>query len=172
MQRLDSNGYTVIDIEDYFPGLLYMKAEGMNDIGKAKNVYLEGYADSDRMRYYLPNDKEYANEATTIVMHFLVVGDSATRERIIGDFFDYVRKGVHRYWDDARNLEFDFIVTEKLKVSDERWHGSQPYVEIEVPMQNLYGKTSKHSSGKPSGVPSVSYYKKQQQQESQASVSR
>jgi hypothetical protein len=41
-------------------------------------------------------------------------------------------------------LEFDFIVTDEIKVSDEKWHGSTPYVEIQVPMQNLNGETREH----------------------------
>ena len=143
MQRIDVVGYNIIDIEDEY-GVLYMRAEGMNDIGKSKNVYTEGYADSDRLRAYLPPDGNYTNEATKITMHFLVVGDEASRQATIQDFETYVREGIHRYWDDARNLEFDFIVTDEIKVSDEKWHGSSPYVEIAVPMQNLNGHTRPH----------------------------
>lgn len=145
MQRVDiTDSLGQIDIEEHFAGLLYMRAEGMNDIGKSKNVYTETYADSDRLRVYLPNDGVYTNDATKITMHFLVVGDADTRQGIIDDFYEYVRIGVHRYWDDARNLEFDFIVQDEIKVSDEKWHGSSPYVEIAVVMQNLNGKTRPH----------------------------
>lgn len=144
MQRVDIESQPVYDIEEQFAGLLYMKADGMNNIGKAKNIYTETYADSDRLRVYLPNDGVYTNEATKITMHFLVVGDEASREETIQDFQNYVREGIHRYWDDARNLEFDFIVQDEIKVSDEKWHGSSPYVEIEVVMQNLNGKTREH----------------------------
>ena len=144
MQRIDQVGYNVIDIEDFFEGLLYMKTEGMNDIGKSKNVYTEGYADSDRLRVHLPSDENYANEATKITMHFLIVGDAQQRQSILRSFDEYVRKGVHRYWDDARNLEFEFVVQDEIKVSDERWHGDKPFVEISVPMQNLNGKTRPH----------------------------
>ena len=144
MQRIDVNGYNEIDIEDTFSGLLYMKTDGMNDIGKSKNIYTEGYADSDRLRVYLPSDGNYTNEATKITMHFLIVGDAAQRQSTLKSFSDYVRVGIHRYWDDARNLEFDFIVQDEIKVSDERWHGEIPFVEISVPMQNLNGKARKH----------------------------
>lgn len=146
MQRIDIESQSVYDIEAQFGGLLYMKAEGMNDIGKSKNVYTETYADRDSLRVFLPNNGTYTNEATKITMHFLVVGDAETRQRVITDFYTYVRVGVHRYWDDARNLEFDFIVTDEIKVSDERWHGSSPYVEIQVTMQNLNGRTREHQS--------------------------
>lgn len=150
MQRTDIDGQSAIDIENYnsFKGLLYMKADGMNDIGKPKNIYTETYADSDTLRVYTPSSSvgDYTNEATKITMHFLVVGSASQRQETIRNFFNYVRTGVHRYWDDARNLEFDFIVADELKVSDERWHGSSPYVEIEVTMQNLNGKTRAHQS--------------------------
>lgn len=145
MQRVDVEGQPVYDIEEQFSGLLYMRAEGMNDIGKAKNVYTETYADSDRLRVHLPPDGNYTNEATKITMHFLVVGDEASRQATIRSFENYVREGIHRYWDDARNLEFDFIVQDEIKVSDEKWHGSSPYVEIQVVMQNLNGSTRVHS---------------------------
>lgn len=150
MQRIDIDGQSAINIETYskFVGLLYMRADGMNDIGKAKNIYTETYADSDALRVYTPSDSvgDYTNEATKITMHFLVVGDASKRQATIKNFFDYVRLGVHRYWDDARNLEFDFIVTDELKVSDEKWHGDKPYVEIAVTMQNLNGRTRPHTT--------------------------
>lgn len=143
-QRIDIPGQNVIDIEENFPGLLYEQADGINTIGKAKNVYTEEYADSDRKRYYLPDDTNYANEGTKVTMKFLVVAPAVDRDNVIQNFFEYVRKGVHRYWDTARNREFDFIVTEELKVSEERWHGSQPYAELSVTLQNINGSTRQH----------------------------
>lgn len=156
MKRVDIDGATTYDIESHFTGLLYERAEGMNDVGKAKNIYTETYADSDSLRVSLPKHNsgsvmvhsvnDIANEATKITMYFLVVGTASQRQTTIKNFRDYVRTGIHRYWDDARNLEFDFIVQEEFKVSDERWHGSQPYVEVAVPMQNINGKTKPHTA--------------------------
>lgn len=145
MERVDvTDSLGQIDIEEHFVGLLYMRAEGMNDVGKSKNIYTEGYADSDRLRVYVPTNGEYTNDATKITMHFLVVGDEASRQATILAFESYLREGVHRYWDTARNLEFDFVVQDEIKVSDEKWHGSSPYVEIQITMQNLNGKTRVH----------------------------
>ena len=145
MQRIDIAGQSVINIENFFDGLLYVKADGINNIGKAKNVYTEEYADSDRKRVYLPEDENYTNEATVVKMVFLVVGDKSSRQITIDDFSEYIRKGIHKYWDTARNKEFDFIVTDEITVSDERWHGSQPYVELTISMQNLNGRTFPHT---------------------------
>lgn len=144
MQRVDTDGYNVLDLEEYFVGLRYYKAVGIYDIGKAKNVYTEKYADSDRLRYYLP--KDYANEATVITMTFLIIGDAERRLETVSQFDEYIRVGVHRFWDTARNREFDFIVTDEIKVSDEKWHGSDPYVELTLNLQNLNGKTRLHTN--------------------------
>ena len=141
MQRIDIPNQNEIDVEEFFPGLYYMSAKGINDIGKPKNVYTEEYADSDRKRFYLPEENNYANESTTIDMTFLVVGTAAQRQSTTSSFLDYVRKGVHLYHDTARNRAFEFIVTDEIKVSDEKWHGSTPYIELTLPLQNLNGKT-------------------------------
>lgn len=151
MQRVDSPGYNLIDIEEEFPGLLYSRAKGLYDIGKAKNIYTEQYADSDRTRVYIPieningqlvhDTSLIANEATSIEMTFLVVGDAETRRDIIIAFEDYVRTGIHMYYDTARQMKFNFFVSDAIKVSEEKWHGSQPYVELTVPLQNINGKT-------------------------------
>lgn len=125
----------------------------MNDIGEAKNIYTETYAESDLLRVSLPKHYDAAtgtmvhdvdditNKATKITMHFLVVGDASQRKITISNFYNYIREGVHEYWDTARLLHFDFIVQDEIKVSEEKWHGSTPYVEIQVVMQNLNGKT-------------------------------
>lgn len=141
MQRIDILGQAEIDIEETFKGLRYLKATGLYDIGKSKNIYTEEYADSDKLRVYMPPDNNYTNEATVITMTFLVIGDPKTRQTTIKEFTDYIRKGVIRYYDTARYAQFDFVIIDEIKVSDERWHGSQPYVEIQIPMQNLNGKT-------------------------------
>lgn len=151
MQRVDVANDEPIDIEEAFPNIRYMKAEGLNDIGKSKNIYTEEYADSDQKRLYLPDGDtdNYTNESTTITMSFLAIGDAATRQQTLQSFFDYIRVGVHRYWDDARNRVFDFIVTGEIKIGDEKWHGDDPYVEVAIPLQNIYGKTFPNSGDTP-----------------------
>jgi len=146
MQRIDQPGYVEMDLENEpaWIGLRYEKAIGLYDIGKSKNIYTEEYADSDRKRVYLPPDNNYANEGTVVTMTFVIIGDAETRHKTITNFSDYLRVGIHRYYDTARYAEFDFVVTEDIKVSEEKWHGSQPYVELEVRMQNLNGSTRPH----------------------------
>lgn len=152
MHRIDKPGYHPIDIEDEFQGLIFLSAEGMNNIGKSKNVVTESYPESDNLRVYLPAEDtaiengiivdSYTNEATVITMKFAIIGDAEMRQRTFDNFVDYIRHGIHLYWDTARNREFRFIVTDEIKTSAEQWHGSMPYIVIEVPMQNLNGRTT------------------------------
>lgn len=146
MQRIDDVDHNEIDIEDEFDGLRYLKASGLNDIGASKNIYIEEYADSDRKRVYIPPGGNYANEGTKVKMTFIVIGTQTQRQETLSNFLDYIRKGVHRYWDTARNREFDFVVTDEINVSEEKWHGDTPYIEFDVTMQNLNGKTRRHSA--------------------------
>lgn len=141
IQRIDIDGQQPINIEETYDGLLYSKAEGMNNVGKSKVIYTESYAESDRLRVSVPPDGNYTNEATVITMTFLVVGKEEDRQSVLDEFESEIRAGIHRYWDTARKRYFDFVVTDDIKVSDERWHGSQPYVEVQIPMQNLNGRT-------------------------------
>lgn len=143
MQRIDIPNQPLYDIEEEFKGVLYCKAEGMNAIGEAKNVYTEDYAESDKIRYYLPpTDDDYANKATVINMTFLIYGKPIERQRVYDRFTDYVRKGAHRYYDTARQRELRFIVKDEITVSDERWHGTTAYIEVTIPLQNIYGHTT------------------------------
>jgi len=144
MQRIDIPNQNIVDIEDTYPNLQYLKAEGILDIGAAKNVYTEEYADSDNLRYFVPADGTIANKNTTINMVFIVTGPPVDRDATISAFLEYVRTGVHRYWDNARNREFSFVIKDEIKVSDERWHGSSPYVELTIPLTNLNGSTRQH----------------------------
>jgi hypothetical protein len=134
-----SQNYT--NIEEQYTNLRYLKATGLNDVGKSKNIYMENYAESDRARVYIPPDGQYVNEQTDITMTFVVLGSELSRQSTIRSFTEELRQGIHTYYDDARYAAFDFVVVDDIKVSDEKWVGSQPYVELEIKMKNLNGKT-------------------------------
>jgi hypothetical protein len=146
-KRIDVDSQAQRDVENdsSWAGLKYMRADGLYDMGKSKNIYTEGYADIDRLRVSLPSNGVYANEATKITMHFLIVGKASSRTSTLRSLETYLREGIHTYWDTARNLEFDFIVQDEIKQSDEKWYGDIPYVEIAVPMQNLNGRVREHT---------------------------
>ena len=124
------------DLEVDFSALRYSKAEGINNIGKPR-VYTETYADSDRLRVYVP--EVVTNEATKVTFTFYFFGDN--RQTIFDEFNEYIRNGVHRYWDTARNKYFDFILADEVNISGEKWYGATPYFEVKYAVQNLNGRT-------------------------------
>lgn len=125
------------DIEaDFYGCIRYSKAEGINTIGKPR-VYTEKYSDSDRLRVYVP--KEVTNDATKVVFTFYFFGDY--RFAAYNEFNEYIRNGIHRYWDTARNRYFDFIVADEIKIGNERFYGKMPYFEVKYTVQNLNGRT-------------------------------
>ena len=60
-------GSVTKDLERDFAGLRYKECKGLNTIGKPR-VYTEKYADSDRLRTYIPT--EVTHDATVIKLTF------------------------------------------------------------------------------------------------------
>ena len=85
-----------IDLEAYFVGLKYAKCEGLDTIGKPKNIYTETYCDAEKKRVYMPDNitKKITNEPTTITLTLYFVGEN--RERVMEKFNEYVRNGFHK----------------------------------------------------------------------------
>lgn len=142
MQEVDKNGQvvegTLRDLEVDFEGLRYCKAEGLFDIGKPK-IYTETYADSDKVRTYIPED--LVNEATTVTLTLYFVGDTAQQSLL--DFNEYIRRGYHEFWDTQRNLRFVFYVGNEIKISEEQYKSGTLYYEVKYTLNNIYGRTYK-----------------------------
>lgn len=131
-----ADGAVEIDLEEHFSGLTYMKAEGLNKLGKPR-VYTEKFADSDRLRVYKPDDT--IREATTVTLSFAFVGDN--RYQTYHNFVEYISTGVKRYRDTARNKYLYFFVNEEIKPAKEMWYGGTPYLTVDIPVQSIFGKT-------------------------------
>jgi hypothetical protein len=123
-------------LERDFAGLRYSRATGINTIGKSR-IYTEKYADSDRLRVYVPEN--ITNDATSVEFTFYFFGD--TRQATYDAFNEYVRNGRHRYWDTARKKYFDFVLIDEIKVNNEKWYNDTPYFEVKYKVQNLNGRT-------------------------------
>ena len=130
-----------IDLEAYFVGLKYAKCEGLDTIGKPKNIYTETYCDAEKKRVYMPDNitKKITNEPTTITLTLYFVGEN--RERVMEKFNEYVRNGFHKYWDTARKKAFVFCIEDEISVSNELWYGSTPYIKCDYKLKNVSGKT-------------------------------
>lgn len=131
-----ADGAVEIDLEEHFSGLTYMKAEGLNKLGKPR-VYTEKFADSDMLRVYKPDDT--TREATTVTLSFAFVGDN--RYQTYHNFVEYISTGVKRYRDTARNKYLYFFVNAEIKPAKEMWYGGTPYLTVDIPVQSIFGKT-------------------------------
>lgn len=139
--KADSNSYVALsgasptDIEDKFKGLKYSKCEGLEDVGEA-NLYTEEYADSDRLRVYIPSD--LTHKATEIKLTLFFVGDE--RRNAYNAFNDWIMGKTLAYWDTARNKKLIFFVKNPVKPSNDKFKGSTPYIEVTYTLSNVYGK--------------------------------
>lgn len=141
MVECDSKGIvasdaTELDLEESFDGLTYMKADGLNNVGKAR-VYTEKFADSDRLRVYLPETP--LREQTTVTLSFVFVGEN--RYNSYQQFVDYVSSGFHRYRDNARNKYLYFYVEAEIKPAKELMYGGTPYITLDLQVKNIFGQT-------------------------------
>jgi hypothetical protein len=125
-----------INIEEYFKGMKYMKCEGLEDLGKPKNIYTETYADADYLRVHLPENVK--REATTIKFTFAFAGENRTS--VYGLFNEYITNAKIQYYDTARYKEAYMINIESSAPKDDIYIGSTPYMTVEYTFKNLYGK--------------------------------
>lgn len=141
MQECDKYGnlinpITRKNLEDDFLGMRYSSMSGIESFGKPKNIYVETFADSNRDNVYIPND--ITLESTKIVFTCYFIGDS--RFDSYYDFTEYIQKGFHRYWDNARNRYFVFYSNNETKVESFSWQ-STPYLKVQYSLTNVYGRT-------------------------------
>lgn len=127
---------TLKDLEQDFDGLKYSKLDGLNAVGKAKNIVVETHANATYDRVYVPDKVVHSSTTLTLTLYFF----GENRQEVFKEFKDYITKGVHRYWDTARNAWFDFYVQDELKPSDEKWYAGRPYFKVDVKMNNIYGE--------------------------------
>lgn len=125
------------DLEEDFDGLRYIRCTGIDEIGKAKNIYTETYSDADKVRTFIPNEIKSAETDIELTLCFF-----GTNCRAVCDSFtNYIRNGLHRYYDTARNKYFDFYVDDVITPSKENYKVNIPHIEISYKLKNIYGKS-------------------------------
>ena len=128
------------DLEEDFVGLRYIRCTGIDEIGKAKNIYTETYSDADKVRTFIPD--KIKNAETDIELTLCFFGADVENCRANCDSFtNYIRNGLHRYYDTARNKYFDFYVDDVITPSKENYKVNIPHIEISYKLKNIYGKS-------------------------------
>ena len=141
LQEVDKDGKALDDAksveDDFGDGVRYLKAAGIDVIGKPKNIYTESYAESDKLRTYIP--PVIANEPTTITLSIGFFGDDRHKNR--DAFNEYIRKGYHKFWDTFRKKSFTFFVQDTIEPTEENFFGNNPYIKMDYKLKNIKGKT-------------------------------
>lgn len=128
-----------IDIEDYFvepyTRLRYSKCDGLEDLGKAKNIYTETYADADELRVYLPEN--VTREATTLTFTFAFIG--VNKQKVYDRFCEFITGSKIYYYDTARMKQAYMVFTDKSAPKEDVYKGSS-YMVVDFKFQNLWGE--------------------------------
>lgn len=124
------------NLEESFVGMRYLEAKGLNLVGKPK-VYTETYADSKRVRVFLPPSMTY--EPTKVTFSFAFFGEE--RYQTYDAFVTWISGKRMVYWDDARKKGVFFYVADSIQPAEEKWYGSTPFLRMELNVSNVYGNT-------------------------------
>lgn len=124
------------DLETRFYGLKYSKCDGLTAKGKRKNIHIEKYSDSNKLRVWQGDG--VIREATDIVFSFFFTGEN--RQNYYDSFIDYCSNGKIHYWDTARKREAIMILIDKSDPKEDTYKGSIPYIYVELKFQNLFGE--------------------------------
>lgn len=141
MQKCRKDGMpigTEKNLEKDFNGLKYAKCVGLDAFGKPQNIYSEVYSESNGVRTYIPD--AVTNASTTITLSLYFFGEN--RQATYDAFNEFIRNGYTKYWDDARNKGFVFIVDKEIKVKEENWYRGMPYLAVDYSLTNIQGKTT------------------------------
>lgn len=142
MQACDKTGNILAgapkkDLEADFEGLRYKECTGLNDIGNP-NVYTEEFADSNRLRVYIPENVTHKPTTVTLTLYF--VGNN--RYKTYDAFNNYLKSSkFFIYYDTARKKKLTFFLKESITVNSSLWYGDMPYIEVQYKLSNIFGKT-------------------------------
>jgi hypothetical protein len=129
---------TLKNLEEDFEGLRYSKCVGLNTYGKVQNIHKETFAEKDGIRTYVPDVLTNADTTITLTLYFF----GENRQRTYDAFNKFISKGYNKYFDDARNKSFIFIVDKEIKVKEENWYKGMPYLAVDYSLTNIQGKTT------------------------------
>ena len=142
MQKCQKDGTpiagTLKNLEEDFEGLKYSKCVGLDLRGKIQNSYSETYSESNGIRVYMPDEVTHASTKVTLSLYFF----GENRRATFDSFNNFLLGGFNKYWDDARNKGFIFVVDQEIKVKEENWYRGTPYIAVDYSLTNIQGKTT------------------------------
>ena len=142
IQRADAseNGVgSAIDLEEYFRGLKYRSCDGLETVGKVKNLETESYAEADGSRVWHPSDESVGAtcEATTVTLNLVFVGKE--RRTTLDLFRELAYSGRLLYWDTARLKKACLVLRDEQTTEKDTLKGLE-YVDVKFKFVNVWGR--------------------------------
>lgn len=143
MQKAKADGTAdglAVDIEQGYPGLHYLSIDGLETVGKVKNIYTESYPEASSVRVFHPSDAgmEARHEQTTVTLSLLFSGD--TRRDALDSFRNLLYSGRLFYWDTARHRKVLLIVENEQTVEKDSLKGLR-CIQAKFSFTNLWGRS-------------------------------
>ncbi len=142
IQRADASENGVgpaIDLEEYFRGLKYRSCDGLETVGKVKNLETESYAEADGSRVWHPSDESVGAtcEATTVTLNLVFVGKE--RRTTLDLFRELAYSGRLLYWDTARLKKACLVLRDEQTTEKDTLKGLE-YVDVKFKFVNVWGR--------------------------------
>lgn len=142
MQATDRNGAVqgvVKDLERDFKGLLYCSCDGLEAVGKVKNIYTESYAEQSGVRVYHPSDsdKDATHEATKVELELLFSGVDG--RKTLHDFRQFVLSSRVYFWDTARHKKVWLILQEESAPTEDSIKNDK-FIRMTFTFSNIWGE--------------------------------
>lgn len=117
--------------------VFYRKCEGLENYGKAKNIYQETYADSNTVRVDFPTT--ITREATTITLDIVVKRGTGSLNTIMQHLISILGASEPIvFWDNVRKKMAVMSLTNAVEPKEDTYKGMN-YLECEFKFQNLIG---------------------------------
>lgn len=122
----------------------YMRFDNLFCDGKISNIYQESFAERSGVgRIYIPpkNNLAFASKDCKLKLFFKGGNVQGRVRQFIDDY-----RGVKLEWSDTfRNRYVTLLMTDEPTIAEEKLHGNEPYMVIEVPFTNILGRTFSQS---------------------------
>lgn len=131
----------MLDVEEHF-GCKYVRMEGLDEFGKAKNLYTESYAETEMLRINVPKNVLYENTEVSLTLLFLASSenrlDVSDNER---KFFEFVSGRPVEWYDTFRHRMAALLLVNKPEVVGEILYGNGRYRQIKYTFKNIFGRS-------------------------------
>lgn len=142
---VDGDWETEISLEDYFSGMKYIRATGLDNYGKIKNIYTESYAETENLRVYIPDN--VVRDNTDIEFEFGF--EKENRRNTYHSFVNWVSGYKIKYRDTVRNREVQMILIDEVEIDEDILIGSSPYIVVPFKFKNLQGRSNAYLGKEP-----------------------